>query len=221
MSMSGNQRTSVSALLGVEILDAAGAMLGRVREFAVSPQVDASRIAGLVMRGSKPTLVEISSLRRDATGSLSLLAGQSALEMGSGDDYLLLDRDVLDQQIIDIHGRKVVRVNDVDLMWESKASDDGTRCDLVLRIAEVEVGMRGAARRLLKGLPASTIEGIACRMKAAVIPWDFVDLIDRDPARRVRLKIEQDRLAKMHPADIAAILEELAPAESQGAIFKP
>jgi Mg/Co/Ni transporter MgtE len=51
-----------------------------------------------------------------------------------------------------------------------------------------------------------------------VIPWDFVDLIDRDPSRRVKLKIEQDRLAKMHPSDLADILEELAPAERQ-AIF--
>ena len=215
MSTLGNQRTSVSALLGVEILDSTGARLGQVREFAVSPQVDATRVAGLVMRGSKPTLIEISSLLRHADGSLSLLPGQSAHEMGTGDEYLLLDRDVLDQQIIDIHGRKVVRVNDVDLVWESKAAEDGSRCHLVLRIAEVEVGMRGATRRLLKGLPAATVDGIACRMKSAVIPWDFVDLIDRDPARRVRLKIEQDRLAKMHPADIAAILEELAPAESQ------
>ena len=48
-----------------------------------------------------------------------------------------------------------------------------------------------------------------------MIPWDFVDLIDRDPARRVRLKIEQDRLAKMHPSDLADILEDLAPAERQ------
>ena len=48
-----------------------------------------------------------------------------------------------------------------------------------------------------------------------MIPWDFVDLIDRDPARTVRLRVEQDRLAQMHPSDIADILEELAPAERQ------
>ena len=48
-----------------------------------------------------------------------------------------------------------------------------------------------------------------------MIPWDFVDLIDRDPARRVKLKIEQDRLEKMHPSDLADILEDLAPAERQ------
>ena len=75
--------------------------------------------------------------------------------------------------------------------------------------------MRGAVRRLLKGLPREPVNSISARFGASVIPWDFVDLIDRDPARRVRLRVEQDRLSKMHPSDIADILEELAPAERQ------
>jgi Mg/Co/Ni transporter MgtE len=78
--------------------------------------------------------------------------------------------------------------------------------------------MRGAVRRLLKGLPRDPVNSIACRFSASVIPWEFVDLIERDPARRVRLKIEQDRLSQMHPSDLADILEELAPAERQ-AVF--
>jgi Mg/Co/Ni transporter MgtE len=73
--------------------------------------------------------------------------------------------------------------------------------------------MRGAVRRLLKGLPKEPVDRIAARFGASCIPWDFVDLIDRDPARRVRLRVEQDRLSKMHPSDIADILEELAPPE--------
>ena len=59
--------------------------------------------------------------------------------------------------------------------------------------------MRGAVRRLLKGLPKEPVDRIAARFGASCIPWDFVDLIDRDPARRVRLRVEQDRLSKMHP----------------------
>jgi len=125
-------------------------------------------------------------------------------------DFLLLERDLLDQQIIDVHGHKVVRVNDVDMVWESGTAEAPA---LTLRIAEVEVGTRGALRRLLKGLPVKLVDRLACKLRPSVIPWDFVDLIDRDPARRVRLKIEQDRLARMHPSDLADILEELAPAE--------
>ena len=51
------------------------------------------------------------------------------------------------------------------------------------------------------------------------IPWDFVDLIETDPARRVKLKISHERLAKLHPADIADIVEDLAPDERE-AVFK-
>jgi Mg/Co/Ni transporter MgtE len=125
---------------------------------------------------------------------------------------LLLERDLLDQQIIDINGHKVVRVNDVELIWEVNLN--GTP-DVQLRIAEVEIGLRGAVRRLLKGLPPATVERITSRIRGSVIPWNYVDLIDRDPARRVKLKVEQDNLSKMHPSDLADILEDLAPAERQ------
>ena len=95
--------------------------------------------------------------------------------MPEDDSYLLLERDLLDQQIIDVHGHKVVRVNDVDLVWEP-AEWERRRCGArlgrwqgmdALRIAEVEVGMRGAVRRLLKGLPASTVDRVAGRFGPA------------------------------------------------------
>src|SRR5260370_41007521 len=87
-----------------------------------------------------------------------------------------------------------------------------------MRMEEVGVGLGGAVRRRRRGLSSSSVAGVAPRFNPKVIPWDFVDLIDRDPARRVRLKIEQDRLSKMHPSDLADILEELAPAE-RNALF--
>jgi magnesium transporter len=123
--------------------------------------------------------------------------------------------DLLDQQIIDVDGRKVVRVNDVNLAWEPGTGSNETAG---LMILEVEVGTRGASRRLFKGLPLGFVDGISERFNSRVIPWACVDLIERDPARRVRLKIGQERLAKLHPSDIADILEELAPAE-RDAVF--
>jgi CBS domain-containing protein/sporulation protein YlmC with PRC-barrel domain len=222
MTKQGTQLTSVSALMGVPVADASGRTLGRVREFAVCPPVDAAHIQALVLKptgGKQMRMANISDLELSPSGALHLRNGASLSRVGKDDEYLLLERDLLDQQIIDVHGHKVVRVNDVELVWEgpdhSASGHDGHAPGLSLRIAEVEVGMRGAVRRLLKGLPAGTVDGIAGRFRTSVIPWEFVDLIDRDPARRVRLKIEQDRLAKMHPSDLADILEELAPAERQ------
>jgi len=220
--------------MGAVVADASGRTVGHVRELAVSPPVDANHVHGLVLRmegaarGTRMSMVAIRDLEMTAEGGLRIRGKATASLMPEEESYLLLERDLLDQQIIDVHGHKVVRVNDVDLVWEpvvdagaaGKTLADGHEGPLLghglaLRIAEVEVGTRGAIRRLLKGLSAATVARIATRFKTSAIPWDFVDLIDRDPSRRVRLKIEQEKLAKMHPSDLADILEDLAPAERQ------
>jgi CBS domain-containing protein len=220
--------------MGAPIADGSGRTVGHVREFAVAPPVDANHVQGLVLRlagaarSGRLSMVAVGDLELTSAGGLKMRGGIAPALMPEDDSYLLLERDLLDQQIIDVSGHKVVRVNDVDLIWEPLAEPGAQPSNgsgealagqpLSLRIAEVEVGTRGAVRRLLKGLPSATVERVSGRFRTSIIPWDFVDLIDRDPARRVRLKIEQDRLAKMHPSDLADILEDLAPAERQ-AIF--
>ena len=212
--------TSVSALVGVRVVDAAGEVLGRVYEFAVDVSTDGAHVQGLVLRtgrGSKAgnLLLPVQQLVWPKAGDGVLHAKAKPEHLKSLNAYLLLERDLLDQQIIDMDGRKVVRVNDVNLAWEPGMQEDETSG---LLIREVEVGTRGALRRLLKGLPAAMVDSVAGHIKPRVIPWEFVDLIERDPARRVRLKITQDRLARLHPSDIADILEELAPSE-RDAVF--
>jgi Mg/Co/Ni transporter MgtE len=130
------------------------------------------------------------------------------------DGLLLLKRDLLDQQIIDIHGRKVVRVNDVEL------ESTPVNSHLLLNVVAVDVGARGAIRRLSKGLvPSFTLRALLEKVPPRVIPWEFVDLLETDPARRVKLKIAYKGLAQLHPADIADIVENLAPAERE-AVFE-
>ena len=225
MTKHANQKTSVSALMGAPVADASGRTVGRVREFAVSPQMDANHVQGLVLRragagrGEPMSMAAVRDLDLTAAGGLRMRGQAKATPMPEEESFLLLERDLLDQQIIDVHGHKVVRVNDVDLVWEPVVEPGAGGAQpghgLKLRIAEVEVGTRGAIRRLLKGLPARMTERISGRFRTSAIPWDFVDLIDRDPSRRVRLKIEQEKLARMHPSDLADILEDLAPAERQ------
>jgi flagellar motility protein MotE (MotC chaperone) len=148
-------------------------------------------------------------------GGVRAATGSSTWAASDGSEGLfLLERDLLDQQVIDVHGRKVVRVNDVDLVAETEATH------AVLRVDSVDIGARGAVRRLLKGVvPSAALHAILQKVPPRLIPWDFVDLIETDPARRVKLRISHERLAKLHPADIADIVEELAPDERE-AVFE-
>ena len=212
--------TTVTMLVGMQVVDASGQSLGRVQELAVDAGKDSNRVSGLLLakRGSGKahlSMVAIEDLEKPGVSDKRLRTNSPPRRVPSLSDTLLLERDLLDQQIIDVDGRKVVRVNDVNLVWTENGPTGHTT---VLLIQDVEIGLRGAARRLLKGLPAGAVDGIVNNIPSRLIPWSCVDLIDRDPARRVRLKIGQERLAKLHPSDIADILEDLAPAERE-AVF--
>src|SRR3954467_11851659 len=107
---------ALSELLGASVRDASGAVRGRVREIAIAPQDHPTRIAFLIVKTPSGERV----LAPDAISSAGATV-RTATEAAQwerfipSDGLLLLKRDLLDQQIIDIHGRKVVRVNDVEL----------------------------------------------------------------------------------------------------------
>jgi magnesium transporter len=205
---------SLSELLGLPVFDPAG-RVGRVREVALVPQDDPARIAALVVRTSDGDRLLAGNRLQSINGGVrtgEALANWVAFSSSQG--MLLLERDLLDQQIIDINGRKVVRVNDIDLVVEINEHNEVT-----LKIANVDAGARGAVRRLLKGMvPRATLSAMMSKIPPKHIPWDFVNLIETDPARRVHLKISSDKIEKLHPADIADIIEDLAPAE-RDAVF--
>ncbi len=205
---------ALTELLRTPVFDASGALAGRVRELVLCPQEDPLRISGLVVRTRAGDRLLGFNQVESINGIIKARNRAADWPQFTGEGFLLLERDLLDQQIIDVHGRKVVRVNDVDLHQES------SNHHLALKMAAVDVGARGAVRRLLKGLvPMAALRPLLRKLPEQLIPWEFVDLIETDPARRVKLKITQDRLAKLHPADIADIVEELAPAERE-AVFE-
>jgi magnesium transporter len=210
---------ALSELLGLRVYDSDAARLGRVREVALVPQDDPTRIAALIVRTAQGDRLVGTDLIRGVNGGVRTTAHFADLpKYTSGEGMLLLERDLLDQQIIDVHGRKVVRVNDVELSLNGDAVH--ARMGVNLRIAFVDAGARGAVRRLLKGVvPRHTLASWVEKIPARSIPWEFVNLIETDPARRVRLKISSDRVSQLHPADIADIIEDLAPAE-RDAVFQ-
>ncbi len=187
---------------------------GKLKDIAVATGPDAGKVAGLVLKTRTGlSLVPSQDVMETPAGTLELRSAGALVPLQDQGSYLYLQQDLVDRQIIDIHGRKVVRVNDVDLEWMGQGAAH------LLRVAEVEVGLRGAFRRVFKGiLPRTRLEAISRKLGARAIPWQFVDVIEPDPARRVKLRIEHERLADIHPSELADILEDLAPAERE-AVF--
>ena len=207
-------RVSLTALLGTPVTDAQGHLRGRLKDIAVATGPDAGKVAGLVLKTRAGLfIVPSQEVMETPAGTLELRSAGALVPLEDQGNYLYLQQDLVDRQIIDVHGRKVVRVNDVDLEWMGHGAAH------LLRVAEVEVGLRGAFRRVFKGLlPRPSLESFSRKLGARGIPWQFVNVIEVDPARRVKLRIEHERLAEMHPSDLAEILEDLAPAERE-AVF--
>src|SRR5580700_5861793 len=209
----------LSELLGATVFDRSGAATGRVREVTLAPQEDRTRIASLIVKTKSGNRVLPFAAIASIDANIHTSTNPSDWPVANGAEGLfLLERDLLDQQVIDVHGRKVVRVNDVELQIDSLT--EAGRPHAILRVQSVDIGARGAVRRLLRGLaPRAALHLLLQKIPPRTIPWSFVDLIETDPARRVKLKISHEGLATLHPADIADIVEDLAPDERE-AVFR-
>jgi magnesium transporter len=120
-------------------------------------------------------------------------------------DEVLLHRDLLNKQIVDTQGMKVVRVNDLKLS-ESRNQ---------LRLLGAEVGARGLLRGISPALERAVdwVSGVFGRtVPENIIAWNYMDLLERDLSK-VTLSVTHKRLHELHPADMADILEQLTPAQ--------
>jgi Mg/Co/Ni transporter MgtE len=202
-------------LLAMPVLDLKGRRIGKVKDAAIVPLIHSSRIDRLLMGGGDAWL----TIRYDQVRSIVLGKGISLSEEQlipyHDDEYMLrIARDLLDQQIIDVTGRKVVRVTDVTMGIQN----DGVRD--ILSVLEVDIGVRSIFRRLLQGaLPPRWIRRLQEPIPPNSIRWEFANVLEPDPLRRLRLNISYQKLEEMHPADLADIVEELSPAERE-AIFE-
>lgn len=132
------------------------------------------------------------------------------IKAGLPDDALRLHRDLMDKQIVDTHGAKVVRVNDLQL------EEAGGQ----LRLVGADVGLRGLLRRVGGERIAEGIAGVVGRkLPRGIIPWHLVQPIDTGDAANVRLTVPHAKLALLHPADIADIVEDMS-ADERRAVFE-
>lgn len=205
----------LSQLLGNPVLDADGEKVGTVSDLGIATGEVFPRITSLAFMGPGRTPIMISWRKFVDTydeHEVHLKAIATDLRFSYlQPDEVLLARDIMNKQIVDTHGMRVVRVNDLKLSDTSSTQ---------LRLLGAEVGARGILRTLHPAL-----ERVALRLARTfghplperIIAWNYMDLVERDLSN-VKLSVSHKTLDDMHPADIADIIERLDP-RLRGQVF--
>ena len=194
----------ISHILNRPVLGSEGGLVGKVHDFIVEQRGVALTVVALVIRrpGRKHVVVPIEDVvERDEPFRLGKPAGAYPVS-ALADDLLYLSRDILDAQVIDTNGAKVIRVNDVQLDWLPSG----------LLVSGVDIGLWGLTRRL--GL-ASALSWVARTFKLKVpeglVPWQYIAPVGG--LQGLRLQVAHNNLKGMHPADLAEIISDLGHAE--------
>ncbi len=173
--------------------------VGHVADFLVSKPDDTfPRIDGIIFKTKDglryspiSAVVEI-----DPRGPIAL-SGIPAQPAAPGDEALYLIEDLFDKQIVDVNGRKVVRINDLEV-----ANTGGA-----LRVVAADIGISGLLRRLgADKIAPALVE----RVPRSLIAWDNVAPISDVNPVDVRLSVAENRLARLHPSDLADIISDLS-----------
>ncbi len=205
----------LSQLLGNPVYDVEGERVGRVTDLGIATGEVFPRVTALAVEGPGRTPLMISWRKYvedfdEDEVSLKVVATDIRFSYLQPDEVLVA-RDLLNKQIVDTRGMRVVRVNDLKLSDTSSAQ---------LRLLGAEVGSRGLLRSV-----SPTLETLVCKVARAmghpiqekIIAWNYMDLLERDLSN-VKLSVSHKTLDELHPADIADIIERLDP-RLRGQVF--
>ncbi len=205
----------LSQLLGNPVYDSDGERIGRVSDLGIATGEVFPRVTALAVEGPGRTPLMISWRKYvddfdEDEVSLKVVATDIRFSYLQPDEVLIV-RDLLNKQIVDTRGMRVVRVNDLKLSDTSSAQ---------LRLLGAEVGSRGLLRSI-----SPALETVVCRAARAlghpiqerIIAWNYMDLLERDLSN-VKLSVSHKTLDELHPADIADIIERLDP-RLRGQVF--
>jgi magnesium transporter len=197
----------VSELCGRPVELSAGGMrtrIGKVEDIAVDASEAYPPVVGIYVRtqGNVRYAPACDIVSMDPKSTVIAMAPRDPADSPISPNELLLNKELLDKQIVDVDGRKVVRVNDARL-----AATGGT-----LRLIAVDIGISGLLRRLgLRGLGQAWLRRVTKPgLRPALISWDAVQPLHRDAAgEAIRLQVPRELINRIHPSDLASIIEEL------------
>jgi CBS domain-containing protein len=189
----------LSQILGRPIFDASGDKIAVIKDVIVRyGEEDYPPVIGIVARYNRRLFFipkrDFSDLGENGAKMRSSVLDLNPFTRREGE--VLLGKDVLDNQLIDVDGKRVVRVNDVQLI---KAAG-------FWRVTGADVSLQGFVRRLMpKGFYGSA-------RPVEVLDWADVGYLATDSASAtVQLKSSKDKLSRLHPVEIAQLAETLSP----------
>ena len=200
----------LSQAIGRPVRDQHGEPIGTVADLIVAIGDRYPPVTGLVVKtnGREIFLQWKSVTSLDATGAM---LGTSAIDISKflqRPNEIRLKQDLMDRQIVDIDGRKVVRVNDLRL----------DEVEGALHLVAVDVGSAGLLRRLgIEGPWRTIARGLHRDVPERYIDWEDVDPVERTIAS-VKLRVPHKGLAELHPADLATIIDQLSRSDRVGLI---
>jgi magnesium transporter len=200
----------LSQAIGRPVRDEAGEPIGAVADLIVAIGDRYPPVTGIVVKtNGREIFLQWSSVASlDATGAT---LGTTAIDIGKfhqRPNEIRLKQDLMDRQIVDIDGRKVVRVNDLRL----------DEVEGALHLVAVDVGASGLLRRLgLEGPWRTIARGLHREIPERYIDWEDVDPVERSIAS-VKLRVPHKGLAELHPADLATIIDQLSRSDRVGVI---
>ena len=200
----------LTELIGLRVFDVKGRRLGRVRDAAIVPVIDPVRVDRYLVGGGWSWL----TVRHDQVSSIvprrDLFLRDELLTPYHDDEYMLrLVRDLLDQQIIDAHGRKVVRVTDLTLRDPTRRG----RARRPVRASTWTSASAASLRRLAQGVvPPRWVRRLQRPIAPKSIDWERLQLRRGRPRTGGCTSTSRTTTSRqMHPADIADIVEDLGP----------
>jgi len=191
----------LSAVLDRPVISHSGREIGRLWDVAMSPGDPLPLVQHLLVRkGAQVRRVPWADIALFNPVVVSLKGEpEDSGAVPEPEDEVLMRRDILDKQIVDVDGARVVRVNDLKLR-----AMQGNLC-----LAAVDVGFRGVLRRLGYLEAWDYLGGVLHRPLARKeIDWLFVQPLGANLSR-LTLTVTRDKLSDLHPADLAHIISQL------------
>jgi magnesium transporter len=185
-----------SQVQGKPIYDLHGRKVGNLRDLAIRWEAGIPKVTGIKYAKGVQRHIPVDQILRINPNHLDLQQDlDEAHLIPMHPEEIYVGKWIMDKQIIDLKGSKVVRVNDIKLVW---LQSNGQR---YIVPTAVDIGLRGLARRL-------GIEFLVRRWANHFVWWEFIQHLE-DKTGSLRLRGEKQQLDQLHPADLAEIIEDL------------